>query len=227
MIGIIGAMHLETEAIRQEMTDAVTETISGSDYVRGMLWGIPAVVATCGPGKVFAAVCAQTMALRYRVDRVINVGVGGTLSPDLHIGDVAIATSTVQHDFDTSALGDPVGLVARINVTYFACDAALVQSAVDAASALGISHRTGVVASGDRFVADRQVKEAITTHFGAIACEMEGGAIGHVCYLNQLPYLVLRAISDEADGGAPTDFTSFARSSAAQTVRLLHAMLAQ
>lgn len=225
MIGIIGAMSIETEEIRNQMTVCETRTIANTEFVRGILWGEEAVVATCGAGKVFAAVAAQTMILVYQVDYIVNVGVAGTLSEQLHIGDLAIATKTVQHDMDVSALGAPIGEVCKINVTYFPCDEKLVRKAQAAAKAIGIPYQTGVIATGDQFISSHEQKEILVERFGAISCEMEGGAIGHTCYINKVPYIVLRAMSDEADGGAPDDFEAFAKKSAMNTVRLLCKML--
>jgi len=225
MIGIIGAMQLETQTICEKMTDVKTETVSGTEYVVGKLWGKDAVVATCGPGKVFAALAAQTMILRYNVQCVVNVGVAGTLSPDLHIGDLAIATATVQHDMDTSGLGDPVGLVSKINVTYFRCDLGLIKACQQAAEKAKLRYLKGVIATGDQFISAQAKKSAIVEQFDAIACEMEGGAIGHTCYVNGVPYLVIRAISDEADGSADVDFFQFATHSAQNTVAILREMV--
>lgn len=225
MIGIIGAMPIETEEICKQMTDVSQATIAGIDYVKGNLWGTDAVVATCGAGKVFAAICAQTMILHFHPDYVINVGVAGTLSPLLHIGDLAIATDTVQHDYDVSALGAPIGELSKINVIYLPCDPTLVAKAQQAAEAVGINYVKGVIATGDQFISAQARKNVIIELFDGIACEMEGGAIGHTCYVNGVPYLVLRAISDEADGGAPTDFVEFATKSARNTVSILKEML--
>ena len=122
MVGIIGAMHIEVETIKSLMENKTAETISGVEYVRGTLHGREIVTAVCGIGKVAAAMCAQTMILKYAPDCIINTGVGGSLSTKLAIGDIAVAESLVQHDMDTSALGDPVGLVSGINKVYFDAD---------------------------------------------------------------------------------------------------------
>lgn len=227
MIGIIGAMQIETDVIVNVMHTTSREQIADTTFVRGTLNGVDAVVATCGPGKVFAAMCAEIMILRYEVESIINVGVAGTLTPGLHIGDIAIATATVQHDMDTSALGDPVGLISKINIVNIECDKNLMQSAIRAAETTGARAIAGVIATGDQFISDNSKKEIIVKRFGAIACEMEGGAIGHVCYVNRVPYLVLRAISDEADGTAPSNFAEFATNSAAKLASIMQAMLRQ
>ena len=122
MIGIIGAMHIEVETVKSLMENKVSETVSGMEFVSGTLFGRKIVVAVCGIGKVAAAMCAQTMILKYSPECIINTGVGGSLDPELHICDVVIAESLVQHDMDTSPLGDPVGLISGINIVNIPCD---------------------------------------------------------------------------------------------------------
>jgi len=225
MIGIIGAMELETKEICALLENRKDSTKAGMPFVTGLLDGTPVVVSTCGPGKVFASCCAQIMILEYHPDYVINIGVGGTLSPSLHVCDLAVATGTVQHDMDTSPLGDPKGQVSKINKLLFECSDKLLSAARAALDETGIKAVFGVIATGDQFIDSHAKKEELSKDFNAICCEMEGGAIGQTCYINDTEYLVLRAISDEADGSAPISFESFAVKAAAQTVLLLRALL--
>ena len=160
-VGVIGAMKAETDALKAALTDPVTETISGVDFVSGRFGNVNLIVAQCGIGKVFAALCAQTMILRFHPDFVLNIGVGGSLSEQLNIADVGVARAVVQHDMDTSGLGDPPGMVSGINVIEFPCDAALIEGLTSAAASLGVHTQTGVIASGyvagqtKRFFGDR------------------------------------------------------------------------
>ncbi len=225
MIGIIGAMQLETTAICEVLTEKQRCEYAGMTFLSGKLNGIDVVVSTCGPGKVFAAVCAQTMILKFHPSYLINIGVGGAISPSLHVTDLAVATSTVQHDMDTSPLGDPKGMISQINRIHLPCDPTLIQAARDAMADLGLKGEFGVIATGDQFVDSAELKSTLQSRFGAIACDMEGGAIGHVCFINQVPYIVLRAISDNAEDGAPVSFETFAVAAAAQSVKLLTCML--
>ena len=153
MIGIIGAMQAETEALVAAITEPQMACISGITYVSGRLFGHDVVVATCGIGKVYAAICAQTMILRYAPALLINTGVAGTLSSELGIGDVAVATELVQHDMDTSPIGDPVGLVSGINKIYFEADADTADELMVVMQKKGIHAVRGRIASGDQFVA--------------------------------------------------------------------------
>ena len=193
MIGIIGAMDVEIDEIKSRVENKTIKTVSGRAFVVGQLNGRDVVVAQCGIGKVNAALCAEAMILTYNPDLVINVGVGGSLNAALKYGDIAIADKLVQHDVDTSALGDPVGLVSTVNKVYFECDAHTVQcirAVVDEMD--GVRGMTGPIASGDQFISGAAVKERIVGHFGAICCEMEGGAIAQVCCVNGVKCAVIR-----------------------------------
>lgn len=209
MIGIIGAMDIEIDALKALLAQPESETVSGIEFTRGVLEGKQVVLAVCGIGKVFAAICAQTMILRYGVSVVINTGVGGSLSKELSVGNIAIAEYAVQHDMDTSPLGDPVGLISGINIVQLPADKELAGKIKTVTDRLGIKSLVGTVASGDQFVASAAQKERIVSNFGAIACEMEGAAIGHVCYVNKVPFAIIRSISDNANGEAEIDYPTF------------------
>ena len=221
MIGIIGAMTVEIEGIRAKMTEKSEKIISGVTYVSGRLGKNEVVTAVCGIGKVFAAICTQTMILEFKPDVIINTGVAGSLSPMLNVCDIAVASKVVQHDMDTSPLGDPKGLVSGINMIYFEADERASSLLAHIAADNGINTVLGVIASGDQFIASKEVKQGIVSEFGAIACEMEGAAIGHVCYVNGVPFAVLRAISDKADGVAEIDYPSFCKMAADNYIKVI------
>ncbi len=209
-IGIIGAMAVETEGLIAEMTDKKTHTVSGVIYTEGKLCGRDVVVATCGVGKVFAAICAEAMILHFGVSALLNTGVAGGLSPMLEVGDVVVADEVVQHDMNTTALGDPQGLLSGINVVKINADKHLLKALCEATAALDYNGIVGTVASGDLFVAKEKTKARLVADFDAVACEMEGAAIGHVAYVNQIPFAVLRAISDGGDGMEFSEFVTLA-----------------
>ena len=221
MIGIIGAMEVEIEGIRSKMTDKSEKTVSGVRYVPGKLGICEIVTAVCGIGKVFAAICTQTMILEFKPEAIINTGVAGSLSASLNVCDIAVADKVVQHDMDTSPLGDPKGLVSGINVIYFEADKRICGMLTEAVKSHGINTVSGTVASGDQFIASKEVKNRIVADFNAIACEMEGAAIGHVCYVNKVPFSVLRAISDKADGVADIDYPSFCKMAADNYIKVI------
>lgn len=225
MIGLIGAMAVEIEALKAAMTDKLSEHVSGTEFVRGRLCGKEVVVAMCGIGKVFAAICAQTMILKYNVDTIINTGVAGTLSEKLGIGDIAVSSSCVQHDMDTSALGDPKGLISGINVIELPASASLRDAVLSAARSLGINACAGVIASGDCFVSGGERKAFIKDTFSGIACEMEGAAVAQVCYVNGVDFVVIRSISDSADGSAELDYGEFIKLAAANSANVVKTVL--
>jgi len=221
LVGIIGAIDIEIEKIVNAMTDTEEKIISGIKFVKGSINGNEAVCAVCGIGKVFAAVCAQTMILNYSPECIINTGVGGALSPKLSVLDTVVSDYLVQHDMDTSFLGDPVGLVSGINVIKFPCDKAVSERLCRILEKNNSPFLTGTVASGDSFVADMGKKAFIKETFDAVCCEMEGGAIGHVCYINNVPCCVLRTISDGADGGAEMDYMKFRDIAAEKSAKVI------
>ncbi len=226
MIGIIGAMDVEIEAIRALIKDRQDVIISGIRFSQGTLKGVPCVVTVCGVGKVFAAICAQTMILTWKPDLMLNIGVAGSLSKELSVGSIAVATGVVQHDMDTSILGDPIGLLSGINIVKIPADVAASSKLAAAAMACGIPVQTGLIASGDQFIGDHGKKAWLRAQFGAIACEMEGAAIGHVAYVNEVPFAVLRAISDSYDTDAPQmDYETFKQMAAGNSVRVLRVFL--
>ncbi len=223
-LGIIAALSIEAELIEAAMTDVTRESVGGLTYILGNIGTTDIVLAVCGVGKVFAAMCAQAMIVRYAPDAVINTGVGGTLTKDLSIGDVAVSTAMVQHDMDTSACGDPVGMLSGINIVEIPADKALAEKISEIVRSIGIRTVCGIIATGDKFIASQEDKNRIVKTFGAIACEMEGGAIGQVCYVNKTPFAVIRAISDSADHGAVEDFPTFAKMAAKNSAKAVIAL---
>ena len=223
-IGIIAAMDLELNELKAAMADTETETVSGIEFVRGTVEGRPVVAAVCGIGKVYAAMCAQTMILRYAPDAIVNIGVAGTLTKDLGVMDIAIAGQVCQHDMDTSALGDPVGLISGADRIYFPADLTIVGTLEQCADTLGFRHSTGTIASGDQFIHTPEKKQYLSEQFGAIAAEMEGGSVGQVCFVNGVPFAVLRTISD-GDGGT-MDYNTFAALAARNSIQVVRAFIA-
>lgn len=211
MIGIINAMHCEMEPLLEQLTVQNTETISDTEFVIGTLAGHEVVIAECGIGKVFAAMCAQTMILRYHPDKIIMTGVAGSLTNKLSIGGIALGMGAVQHDIDTTAIGDDYGTISGANETYVVMptDKKTTNDLLKIAKQRGYETQLGIIASGDQFVADSARKEFIIEKFRAIACEMEGGAVAQVCYCNKVPFALIRAISDGADEEGGMDYLEF------------------
>ena len=225
MIGIIGAMSAEVEALKAKIENPRTERISGTEFVWGRLSGKDVVVAQCGIGKVFAAICAQTMILRYGATTLINTGVAGTLSDKIGILDFAISSGVVQHDMDTTAIGDAPGLISGINIVEIPAAKSLCETAVSTAIEQGNRAIAGIVASGDQFINNASRKAFIRDTFGAICCEMEGAAIGHVCFVGGVDFVIIRCISDNASGEAEMEYPEMVKISAIKSQQLVEAIL--
>lgn len=227
-IGIIGAMDEEVEILKSLLHTTETITQAGMTFYKGILHGQEVVLARSGIGKVNAAVCAQLMITLFNIDYLINSGVAGTLHPSINQGDIVISTDAVQHDVDTTALGDPLGEIPRLGVIFFKANEALIDLAEKATGNLsfqGVTTFKGRVASGDQFVAGGALKDRIQSHFEPSAVEMEGAAIAHVAYLNSVPYVIIRSISDKADGSADLSYEEFLPLAAKHASLLLEEMI--
>ena len=219
-IGIIGAMEVEVNDLVSRLENRKCETVSGIDFHTGKLLGKEVAIAKCGIGKVFAAMAAEVMILKYAPKLLVNTGVGGALAKDLSTGDIVIANKLCQHDMDTSPLGDPVGLISGINKIYFEADKKLINLAQSVIKEQKFNFKTGVIASGDQFIATKEQKANIVTNFNAIACEMEGAPIGHTAYVNNVGFIVIRAISDSADDTSSMDYPTFLKMAAENSFKI-------
>lgn len=210
MIGILCALDREIERLLKEIEQPVHKSLCGYDYVEGRLRGKQVVLCRCGVGKVNAAVCAQAMIMTWPVRLIVNSGVAGALREPLEIGDICVATDLVQHDVDTTAVGDPIGFVSTVEQTYFRCAEWAVDGILRAAESIeGVRAMTGRIASGDQFITDQNQKDRIVRLFDASACEMEGGAIAQVCFINGVDCAVIRAISDSSSGKHQMEYRKF------------------
>ena len=222
MIGIIGAMDIEIKGLKAIIENPESEIISGLEFISGTIFGKDTVIVKCGCGKVNAALCTEAMILKYNPDVIINTGVAGGLNKNLNIADIAVADFVVQHDYDTTPLGEPLGFLSQIDIIKIPCAKKVCDTLEIAAKKLENTNVvTGTIASGDQFLNSMEQKNKIIDNFAAIAGEMEGGAIGHVCYANNVDFGVLRAISDNADGSSHMDFGKFTEIAAEKTITVL------
>lgn len=221
MIGIICAMQIEADGIIALCENVKTTTHAKMKFTLGTLHGKDICIVVCGVGKVNAAMCALMLIEKYKPNLVLNSGVAGSLSPIVGIGDIVVATKSVEHDMNGTALGDKQGEITFPdgNMMFFECDkqastllAAICKEIPDTKVAQGI------IASGDIFVSDRKQRFKINDRFGALACEMEGAAIGHVCVRCGVPYGIIRAISDDLDENKGMDFVKFCELASKKTV---------
>lgn len=211
-LGIIGAMTVEVDTLKDNMTQRESVIYGGIEFCSGCLEGLDVVVAQCGVGKVNAALCVQIMCDLFRVTHIVNTGVAGSLCADLDIGDFVISQDAMYHDFDCHVLNPlyPVGQVPGMSVHSFPADHKLIELAFSAANHVHSGHaRVGRIASGDQFVCDGEIKNRIIENTGALCTEMEGTAIAHASWRNGVPFVIIRAISDKADNSAEIDYPTF------------------
>ena len=223
MLGIIGAMDEEVAKIKEEMTDVTVTTVAGMDFYQGKLGGRDAVVVRSGIGKVNAGMCTQILADRFAISAVINTGIAGSLRNEINIGDIVLSADTVQHDMDASGFGYKVGQIPRVDTYSFPADETLRNLALECNKAVNpeIQAFTGRVVSGDQFISDKAKKQWLIENFDGSCTEMEGAAIAQAAYLNGIPYLVIRAISDKADDSAGMDYQVFEEQAIRHSVNLL------
>ena len=208
-LGIVGAMQEEVETLLAQMENKTTTLRAGSTFCEGVLQGVPAVIVQCGIGKVNAALCVQILCDCYGVTHVVNTGIAGSLCARLDIGDLVISRDAMYHDVDCHVFNYPFGKVPGMPETYPADDK-LVTMAYAAAEAVNPGHTCiGRVASGDQFVCEKEQKERIIAVTQADCTEMEGAAIAQAAYRNEIPFVIIRAISDKADDSADMDYPTF------------------
>ena len=221
MIGIIGAMALEIDGLKKEMENTSANTISGVEFSVGVIGGTEVVIAQAGVGKVNAAVTAQTMILKYNPSVIINIGDAGGIAPSLKIGDIVVADKVCEHDMDTTAVGDEPGYITGIDTVYMHCDSEISNIISQCAKDMGLHTVRGTIATGDIFVAENSVRNRISQLFNGVAAEMEGGSIGHVCVMNNVPFAILRAMSDCANDDSKVDFPVFAGKAAENSIKII------
>ena len=228
-IGIIGAMEVEVAILKEKMEDVRIIKKASMDFYEGILAGKKVVVVRSGIGKVNAGICAQILADVFSVDAIINTGIAGSLNKNINIGDIVLSTDVVQHDMDATGFGYRKGQIPQMPVFFFNADDNLRRLAAEVCKEVNpdIQVFEGRIASGDQFVCDQDVKNRIVSEFSAYATEMEGAAIGQAAYLNEIPFLVVRAISDKADGSAQMDYSEFEKAAVDHSVRLTLNMLAR
>ena len=228
-IGIIGAMDLEVDALKAKLEDVTVTARARMEFWEGKLSGADVVIVRCGIGKINAAVCLQILVDLFAVTHVINTGVAGSLNAELNIGDILISKDAVHHDVDATIFGYAPGEVPQLGVREFLADAGMAELAMETCREVNpeINVRLGRVVSGDQFISDSAVKDRLIQVFRGDCTEMEGASIAQGAYLNGIPFLVVRAISDKADGSAELDYPTFEREAALHSAKLVEALVAK
>ncbi|MBN1043557.1 5'-methylthioadenosine/adenosylhomocysteine nucleosidase [Clostridium botulinum] len=225
-IGIIAAMAEELEILLKNLNLEEKKEKANMVFHKGTINNKNVVAVVCGIGKVNSAVCTQILISEYNVDKVVNVGVAGGIGKDIYPGDIVVAENLVQHDMDTSAFGDKIGQIPRLDTFDFKCDKDMVAAAKKSCEEISeLNSFTGRIVSGDQFVANLEKIQWLEKEFGAISCEMEGASIAQVCYLNSIPFVVIRSISDNANNGAHMDYEKFTPIAVKNSTNILKNML--
>lgn len=229
MLGIIGAMAEEVASLKDQMDSVEIHTIAKMDFYAGKLRGKDVVIVRSGIGKVNAAICSQILVDRYHVDGIINTGIAGSLRNQINIGDIVLSKDAVQHDMDATGFGYQVGQIPQMEVSVFEGDPKMIQVAQQCCSQAipEIGVHVGRVVSGDQFISDKEKKNWLLNTFEGFCTEMEGAAIAQTAYLNQIPFVVIRAISDKADDSAGMDYAEFEAKAIEHSVKLVTAMVEQ
>lgn len=226
-IGIIGAMDLEVEHLKDEMQISRIVDKAGMEFYTGTLKGVDVVIVRSGIGKVNAGLCAQILADVFQVTHIINTGVAGSLNAKLDIGDILISRDALYHDVDVRIFGYQLGEVPQMGCREFKADKAMIEAAVSSCKEVNpdIHVEVGRILSGDQFISDKAKKETLIADFQGDCTEMEGAAIAHSAYLNKIPFVIIRAISDKADDSAEMDYPTFEREAAKHSAKLVEHMI--
>lgn len=224
MIGIIGAMDAEVAGLKEKMTDLEVVKKGKWEFVHGKLNSKEVVVVRAGVGKVNAACCTQALLDLFDVSCIINTGIAGSLQSQINIGDIVLSTDAVQHDFDVSAFGYELGLVPGATKVGFEADENLRRIVKESCEKVNMDIQVfeGRIVTGDVFVADKAKKEWLVNTFGGYCTEMEGAAIAQAAYLNNVPFLIVRSISDKADDSAEVDYPTFEAKAIEHSIKLMY-----
>jgi adenosylhomocysteine nucleosidase len=225
--GIIGAMEEEVNILKSKMQVENIIKKASMEFYKGTLNGKDVVIVRSGISKVNAAVCAQILVDDFHISRVINTGIAGSLQNKINIGDIVISSDALQHDVDASGFGYDLGVIPRMETSTFIADKSLIDLAKEVCEKEipEINAHVGRVVTGDQFISDRAVKDRIKSNFQGYCTEMEGASIAQVAYLNNIPFVILRAISDKADDSASTDYPTFEKKAIEHSVILVENML--
>lgn len=227
MIGIIGAMEVEVNNLKACMEDVSITKKAAMEFYKGKLCGKDVVVVRSGIGKVNAGICTQILVDLFDVSTVINTGIAGSLNADINIGDIVLSTDTLQHDMDATGFGYEPGVIPQMEKSIFVADEKLRKIAKECCERENDDIRVfeGRVVSGDQFISDKEKKKYLVDNFAGYCTEMEGAAIAQAAYLNNIPFLIIRAISDKADDSATEDYPTFEKKAVMHSVRLVKAMI--
>lgn len=222
MIGILAAMEEEVTAIKDIMEVEKEEIYQNLNFIYGTIYGKEIVLCKCGVGKCLASMTATLLCSKEKLDSLINVGVAGGLKEDQRVADTVVSDYVLQADFDTSPIDGPEGVGLR-----FTADKALLDKFRQASDNLGIRYHVGTIASQDIFMAREEDFKSLMEKFPESACsEMEGGAIAQIAQVFNVPFIVVRSLSDVVHhNDNPMEFETYAKLASKQAVKLIEEMM--
>ena len=225
MLGIIGAMEVEVATLKSAINNLEVTKKAGMEFCMGNIFGKDVVVVKSG--QVAVDIGVAPVADDFQVDGVINTGVAGSLNNDINICDIVISTEALEHDMDVTPLGYEKSVIPDMETSVFKADKRLMEVAKKSAkeAELDVKIFEGKVVSGDQFIGTAEKKKYLRDQFGGDCAEMEGASIAHAAYLNNIPFLVIRAISDKADGGAEMDYPTFEKKAAENSIELMYKII--
>ena len=225
MIGIIGAMDEEVELLIKQMKHKEVFNYTKMNFYQGKINDKHVVVVRCGIGKVNAAICTQVLIDKFDIKYVINTGIAGSLDSNIDIGDIVLSKNSIQYDMDVRAFGYDIGQIPRMDVLSFDSSEYLIQKTRDICKNIGINNFIGTVVTGDTFVSDNSHKERLKKQFSGLCTEMEGASIGHVCYLNNIEFIIIRSISDKADNSSTIDYKQFEQIAISNSINIVNNLI--
>lgn len=226
--GIIGAMEEEIYKTKPYIKNSRTEYLKGMEFFIGKIGGNDVVLVRSGIGKVNATICTQVLIDKFNVDSIINVGVAGAIGENLEIGDIVISTDLMHHDVDTTAFGEGIGIIPRMKTSNFEADEKLIKLAKECAEHISTTDiHIGRIVSGDQFISDGDLKASILSNFNPLCVDMESAAIGQTCYVNNIPFVAIRSISDSSDDSKPYEYENFYKDSALRASAVINEMVSK
>lgn len=223
MIVIICAMQEEFNEVVKLMEEPVFSELSYFKIAKGRIENKSCTVALCGVGKVHAAICTQSLIMKFKPSLVLNIGVAGAIDPKLKISDGVIAEALIQHDFDISAFPNrKKGEISGINSVEIKTTPWVREKLLKCSEEIPESKfYSGIILTGDQFINSKEKISSLKEEFGGLACEMEAGSIAQTCFLAKVPFGIIRTISDSADNSSHVDFYSFLKKSSENAAKLL------
>ena len=222
-LGIIVAEVEEYDAVITILESIKCKKIYGLNFTIGSINSLKIVLVRAGVGKVNAARTTQILIDKFDVDYVLNVGSAGSVNDELNIGDVIVAREVVQHDFDVTAFGRDKGFIPDVG-KYFQSDEILFDKLINL-NISNINLKSGVIASGDQFITNIDLKNSIAFEFNADCVEMEGGAVAQVCQMAGKPFCIIRSISDKPNGSNHIDFNEFLKLASENCAKIVYELI--